>query len=174
MTRHRFHSICPYFAMFPEGFVRKHIYAYTVRGDVVFDPFSGRGTTVLESLLQGRVGIGTDLNPVAICLSNAKADPPRVDSVLSRLRGLQDSQPKDFLSIEPYYTNFKRGWGLDDNDLMYICSSDNWHDVYNRLHERYKMYNNNININSMLIDKKLKYMSVLNRVLKNMQDTPCI
>lgn len=83
-------------------------------------------------------------------------------------------KPKDFLSIEPYYTNFKRGWGLVDNDLMYICSSDNWYDVYNRLHERYNINNKNIKLNYRLIDKTPKYMSVLNRVLNNIPDTPCI
>ena len=39
--RHPLHSICPYFAMFPESFVTKQLLAYTERGDIVFDPFSG-------------------------------------------------------------------------------------------------------------------------------------
>ena len=51
--RHRFHSICPYFAMFPESFVEKHLAASPHDG-VVFDPFCGRGTTVFQALLQGR------------------------------------------------------------------------------------------------------------------------
>ena len=41
--RHPLHSICPYFAMFPEDFVTTQLYAYTRRGDTVFDPFSGAG-----------------------------------------------------------------------------------------------------------------------------------
>ena len=44
--RHPLHSICPYFAMFPEGFVLEQLYAYTRPNDVVLDPFCGRGTTV--------------------------------------------------------------------------------------------------------------------------------
>ena len=36
--RHPFHSICPYFAMFPEQFVEQQLLSYTVPGDVVFDP----------------------------------------------------------------------------------------------------------------------------------------
>lgn len=31
--RHRFHSICPYFAMFPETFVEKHLAATTFAGE---------------------------------------------------------------------------------------------------------------------------------------------
>ena len=88
--RHPLHSICPYFAMFPEEFVAKQVLAYTKRGEWVFDPFSGRGTTVFESLLNGRPAAGTDLNPVAACIAGAKANPPRLLNVLKRLRELQD------------------------------------------------------------------------------------
>ena len=58
--RHRFHSTCPYFAMFPETFVEKHLAATTFAG-VVFDPFCGRGTTVFESLVRDRAAAGCDV-----------------------------------------------------------------------------------------------------------------
>ncbi|MDA8120863.1 MAG: DNA methyltransferase, partial [Gammaproteobacteria bacterium] len=79
------HSICPYFAMFPEDFVAKQLLAYTQRGDIVFDPFCGRGTTVFESLLNGRRASGVDINPVAACIAGAKADAPKLGSVQTRL-----------------------------------------------------------------------------------------
>ena len=82
--RHRFHSICPYFAMFPETFVEKHLAASPHEG-VVFDPFCGRGTTVFQALLQGRDAAGSDLNPVAVCISGAKCDPPERSEARSRL-----------------------------------------------------------------------------------------
>lgn len=87
--RHRFHSICPYFAMFPEAFVRRNVLAWSKRDDLILDPFSGRGTTVLESLLNGRRAIGCDTNPVAVCLSKAKADPPSLAALLERLGDLE-------------------------------------------------------------------------------------
>src|SRR6267378_2932620 len=87
--RHRFHSICPYFAMFPETFVRRNVLAWSKRNDVILDPFSGRGTTVFESLLNGRRGLGCDTNPVAVCLSKAKADPPQLDEIYDRLSVLE-------------------------------------------------------------------------------------
>ena len=89
--RHRFHSICPYFAMFPESFVRRNVLAWSKQGDVILDPFSGRGTTVLESLLNGRGAVGCDTNPVAVCLSKAKADPPALREVLKRLTVLEQA-----------------------------------------------------------------------------------
>jgi hypothetical protein len=87
--RHRFHSICPYFAMFPESFVRRNVLAWSKRDDIILDPFSGRGTTVFESLLNGRTGVGCDTNPVAVCLSKAKADPPKLGDILERLTVLE-------------------------------------------------------------------------------------
>lgn len=89
VERHRFHSICPYFAMFPEAFVRRYVLAWSKREDVVLDPFSGRGTTVFESLLNGRKGIGCDSNPVAACLSQAKANSPQLGTILTRISELQ-------------------------------------------------------------------------------------
>ncbi len=87
--RHRFHSICPYFAMFPETFVEKHLAASQHRG-VVFDPFCGRGTAVFQALLQDRAAAGCDMNPVAVCISGAKCDPPAQPEVETRLAELRD------------------------------------------------------------------------------------
>ncbi len=92
--RHRFHSICPYFAMFPESFVRRNVLAWSKRDDIVLDPFSGRGTTVFESLLNGRRALGCDTNPVAVCLSKAKADPPELKQIIERLDSLQAGYKK--------------------------------------------------------------------------------
>lgn len=88
LSRHRFHSICPYFAMFPEAFVARWLEQCTRKGDLVLDPFSGRGTAPFEALLHGRRGIGGDINPVAFVLTAAKVDSPRRASVERRLREL--------------------------------------------------------------------------------------
>ena len=86
--RHRFHSLCPYFATFPEAFVEKHLAATTLNG-VVFDPFCGRGTAVFESLIRGRQGAGCDINPAAACVAGAKCDPPTLSDLLERLSALE-------------------------------------------------------------------------------------
>ena len=87
--RHRFHSICPYFAMFPETFVEKHLAATRFDG-VVFDPFCGRGTTVFESLIRDRKAAGCDVHAVAVCVSGAKSDPPTRSEVFERLSTLEE------------------------------------------------------------------------------------
>ena len=48
---------------------------YSRRGDVVLDPFSGRGTTPLQACAEGRIGVGNDLNPFAHLLTAAKVEP---------------------------------------------------------------------------------------------------
>lgn len=75
--------------MFPETFVRRNVLAWSKRDDVILDPFSGRGTTVFESLINGRRALGCDTNPVAVCLSKAKADPPSLEALMERIRVLE-------------------------------------------------------------------------------------
>ena len=96
--RHRFHSICPYFAMFPEIFVEKHLAATRFDG-VVFDPFCGRGTTVFESLVRNRQAAGCDVHPVAACVTGAKCDSPTRLEVVRRISVLE-SQCRDYSPIE--------------------------------------------------------------------------
>lgn len=119
--RHPLHSLCPYFAMFPEDFVAKQLLAYTRRGDWVFDPFSGRGTTVFESLLNGRPAAGTDVNPVAACVAGAKAHAPELRNVLKRLDHLE-SKFADFLARVDYegLPEFFR-WCFHERTLSELC-----------------------------------------------------
>lgn len=58
-------------------------------GDVVFDPFMGRGTTLLEAALLGRVPWGCDLNPLCAALVRPRLAPPTVETVAERLRTIR-------------------------------------------------------------------------------------
>ena len=85
---HDFHSMCSYLAMFPPAIPHVFVQWLTKAGDVVYDPFSGRGTTVLEACLADRVGLGSDANPLALALTAAKCDPPERRRVGDRLAAL--------------------------------------------------------------------------------------
>lgn len=87
--RHRFHALCPYFAMFPETFAEKWINELSRKGDVVLDPFSGRGTTAFQAMLLGRTPIACDVNDVAYCVTKAKVQAPTLSSILRRLTVLE-------------------------------------------------------------------------------------
>src|SRR5687767_13750041 len=41
----------------------------TSPGEIVYDPFMGRGTTLIEAALLGRVPAGCDVNPLSITLA---------------------------------------------------------------------------------------------------------
>jgi hypothetical protein len=68
--------------------------AHSSIGDAVYDPFSGRGTTVFQALLMDRRAAGTDINPVAACISGAKADAPSLIETLDRI-GELEKRPTD-------------------------------------------------------------------------------
>ncbi|HEY6058767.1 MAG TPA: DNA methyltransferase, partial [Candidatus Limnocylindrales bacterium] len=86
---HSFHPMCSYLASFPAALAHAFIARYSRSGDVVLDPFSGRGTVPLQALAEGRVGVGNDLNPFAHLLTAAKVEPPSIADVLTRLAGLR-------------------------------------------------------------------------------------
>lgn len=128
MDRNRFHSICPYFAMFPEAFVRRNLIAWSKPNDLVLDPFSGRGTTVLESLLNGRRALGCDVNPVAFCLSKAKSDPPALRDVLARIDKLKRRALTSVVEVAETNKEFFRLCYHSDTlqQLLYLKKTLKW------------------------------------------------
>jgi site-specific DNA-methyltransferase (adenine-specific) len=95
------HSVCSYLAMFPASMPHYFIKKLTDEGDVVLDPFSGRGTTLFEAIKNDRIGIGNDLNPLARVLTKSKVNPPAKEQVLERLRELEEGcEPKRILTSQ--------------------------------------------------------------------------
>jgi site-specific DNA-methyltransferase (adenine-specific) len=92
---HSFHPMCSYLAMFPAALAHAFIYRYSRPGDVVLDPFSGRGTTPLQACAEGRVGVGNDLNPLAHLLTAAKVEPATRGEATARLAILRVSWSTD-------------------------------------------------------------------------------
>lgn len=72
---------------------------FTKSGDVVFDPFMGRGTTVLEAVLRGRKAIGNDANPLSIVLVGPRLTIPSLADLTNRLSELRFS-PKSKSNID--------------------------------------------------------------------------
>lgn len=89
-----FHALCPYFAMFPPEFARKAIKKYSKPSDLVVDPFSGRGTTLLEARLLKRKAIANDINPVAVAITRAKTQPLNLKSCLKYIEKLEKEYEK--------------------------------------------------------------------------------
>lgn len=105
--RHRFHALCPYFAMFPEEFARVWIERLTEPGDLVLDPFCGRGTAPFQALLMGREALASDTNPVAYCVTRAKTNAPAAASLRRRVtlleRAFDPAQSGDAVQVLPEF-----------------------------------------------------------------------
>jgi hypothetical protein len=86
---HAFHPMCSYLASFPAALSHAFVGRYSRRGDVVLDPFSGRGTTPLQACAEGRIGVGNDLNPFAHLLTSAKVEPATRADTATRLAALR-------------------------------------------------------------------------------------
>ncbi len=86
---HPFHPMCSYLASFPAALTHAFIARYSRPGDVVLDPFSGRGTTALQACAEGRIGVGNDLNPFATLLTAAKVEPATRAQAVTRLAQLR-------------------------------------------------------------------------------------
>jgi hypothetical protein len=69
-------------AQLPDFFIRR----LTKVGDVVYDPFMGRGTTIVQAALQQRKTIGNDINPLSLMLARPRLRPPSISDVEYRLK----------------------------------------------------------------------------------------
>ena len=67
------HEFYRYPARFSPTFVREAIELFSNHGDLVFDPFMGGGTTIVESRALGRPAIGTDISSLAVFIAEAKS-----------------------------------------------------------------------------------------------------
>ena len=74
-----------YRACFKPQLPRYFIQKFTEKGDIVYDPFMGRGTTLIEAALLGRNIIGNDINPLCKLLTLPRLNPPQPRSIAQRL-----------------------------------------------------------------------------------------
>lgn len=64
----------------------------TKENDVVYDPFCGRGTTVIEAALQKRRIISNDVNPLSRIFTEARLEIPSIEDVSHRLEEIKISK----------------------------------------------------------------------------------
>lgn len=86
-------------AQLPEFFIN----LLTEDGDVVYDPFMGRGTTPIQAALMGRQPAGNDINPLSELLTRPRLFPPPLTEVVTRLQEIQwpasEHEPHDLLTF---------------------------------------------------------------------------
>ena len=75
-------------AQLPEFFISR----LTRRGDVVFDPFMGRGTTPVQAALMGRIAYGNDINPLSELLTRPRLRPVTLTKIAEALAAVDWSR----------------------------------------------------------------------------------
>ncbi len=121
-----------YRACFKPQLPRFFISQLTKEGEVVYDPFSGRGTTVLEAGRMGRNIVQNDINPLSKILIYPRFFVPKINEVKERLDQITYSEiyddtmdlsmfyheetMKEILSIKDYMINREKDGEIDTLD----------------------------------------------------------
>jgi len=122
------HYTCSYMAMFPPQLPHYFITRFTEPGDIVLDPFSGRGTTPVQAMSQSRFGIGNDLNDLAYALTRGKMANPSLEEVLRRLDELEHGFARgDWLRVKGIPLKIRMIFHPEtQRHLMYLRSELKW------------------------------------------------
>lgn len=100
---HSLHEIS-YRACFKPQLPRFFIRLLTRKGDTVFDPFSGRGTTPIEAALLGRNVLANDINPVSRIFTSPRLLVPSLDAVRERLSAIPvDREKRAEIDLSMFY-----------------------------------------------------------------------
>lgn len=103
---HSLHYVISYRESFKPELPDFCIRRFSKPGDVVFDPFCGRGTTVLQANLLGRIGWGSDANPLAVAITKAKSNPVALDEIVLRLNEVSFWKPVDLVGFQERFAPF--------------------------------------------------------------------
>ena len=91
-SRTALNGICPYFTMFPLDFPLNILKRRAKKGDLVLDPFCGRGTTNFAARLVGLCSLGVDSSPVAAAITASKLVTTTIEEILSETRQILGRQ----------------------------------------------------------------------------------
>ncbi|MBW7887612.1 MAG: site-specific DNA-methyltransferase [Bacteroidetes bacterium] len=99
---HSIHEIS-YRACFKPQLPKFFIERLTAPGDIVYDPFTGRGTTIIEAALLGRNVIANDINPLSSLLCKPRLRPPSIEAIEERLYSIYSSKKKSDIDLSMFF-----------------------------------------------------------------------
>ncbi|HNL06940.1 MAG: site-specific DNA-methyltransferase [Chitinophagales bacterium] len=97
------HGYYTYPAKFIPQLAKRLINEHSTKGNVVIDPFMGSGTTIVESLVEQRIGIGTDINEIAYLIAKTKTTPIKSIELLTVFMHLEQELHKRILQMREHY-----------------------------------------------------------------------
>lgn len=111
----RYFGCMAYFTRQSWDIVAQNIKNFTGIGDIVLDPFGGSGVTAVESMMNNRFGIHTDLNPLSVFMTKALTSQvdlgdlydlgEEIINEFEKLKPKNEKEAKAILKNAKYYPN---------------------------------------------------------------------
>ena len=76
---------------------------FTKSGDIVYDPFAGRGTTLIEAAILNRNIISNDINPLSRILTEPRLNIPTIQQIEERLNQIQFKASNADINLSMFY-----------------------------------------------------------------------
>ncbi len=83
------HGYYTYPAKFIPQLAARLIKEYSNENDIVIDTFLGSGTTIVEAIVNNRIGMGTDINEIAYLLAKVKTTPLHHEDLIVELNKIE-------------------------------------------------------------------------------------
>jgi DNA modification methylase len=100
-TESTLHQIAPYIGKMKSTMARAIIEAYSRPRERILDPFVGSGVIALESIIDGREIVCSDINPYAVALTKAKLfAPPTLSQALTLAERYLDSADNEIVDMD--------------------------------------------------------------------------
>ncbi|HLO86808.1 MAG TPA: DNA methyltransferase [Nostocaceae cyanobacterium] len=154
-NRYSIHRWYNFIAGFSPEFVSYCINAAQLTpNDIIIEPFSGLGTTLVEANFQNVYSIGFEANPFFHDISKAKLFPPSDTGQIKKIKDL-------LLSVSPYEHDLQKIWSQDAlTFLNKLFSQENLRFLANALTVESNLDSQNIPIYRLIVSKVLEYTSL--------------
>ena len=115
-----------YRACYKPQLPRFFIDIFTEKGDTVYDPFAGRGTTLIEAALMGRNIVSNDVNPLSVILTKPRLNIPRIDEIENRLDEIEFGQSEADIDLSMFFDKKTEYEIVSLKNRLLDSDVDNW------------------------------------------------
>jgi len=115
-----------YRACYKPQLPRFFIDIFTEEGNVVYDPFAGRGTTLIEAALMNRNIVGNDVNPLSRLLTEPRLNIPKMAEIEERLNEIEFNQLEAGIDISMFFHKDTEAEIVSLKNQLQHSDVDNW------------------------------------------------
>jgi len=115
-----------YRACYKPQFPRFFIDIFTKEGDVIYDPFAGRGTTLVEAALMGRNIVCNDVNPLSAILTKPRLKIPSIDEIATRLDEIEFESFEADIDLSMFFDKKTEYEVVSLKNKLVNSDVDNW------------------------------------------------